>query len=520
MPRSSDYAVSLIPSAFRLVMCAMLLSPAGDAVAQSSDSLAVLERIAWRESGFRQIAGSVYDNPALKQFVQDFSFTCVGAGCDKEHQGEAVSTQAGTGKDQAYFKADTYIRHKNTTLFGEGSYSTGHRFGPVWNEVADAELVYPYLTADAVGGDINDETYRFAGGYSSYDGRVAWGVSLGYTAGHHYRDVDPRPRNVTGCLELAAGAAYRLVDTYLMAVGGDFMKYKQTSDIDFMSELGQTAIYHLTGLGTDYVRFRGNGFTTYYDGRRYGLQVNVTPEDGNGLSATLHLSRLTMETILNDMNKLPLNGIWHNALYAEIGYKRRGRTTWGVSADCKVYRRHGKENFFGDAASSTYPQIGSVEMYADNAYDMTATGLVEHSFGKVLLAYTPVFGYSHRCQIYADPAREWLVNDRMASQSIKAGCALGSRWYGALRLSWAIRNPVSSSLITGDADNSEGGLMDALYSDFRYASSTRRSYSATADVRYAINRGNALQLSVGYSHDSYGFSTSGNRIGVNAAVLF
>lgn len=503
-----------------IISCIALLLAAEHAVAQRTDTLGVLERVELHDSRMTDIGKSVYDNPALKQFMQAYSYTAVSMGYTGEKTTEAVCGMYGKGCDAMSFNVGSYIKHNSSTLWGEGEYTAGKRRSPVWNEVADAELVYPYITADAVGGDMDNETYRFSGGVSSYNGRLAWGAMLGYTAGHHYRDVDPRPRNITGRLDMSAGVAYRIAGRYVIAFGGDFMKYKQTGDIDFMSELGQTTVYHLTGLGTDYVRFRGNGFTTHYDGEQYGVQVNITPEKGNGMLATLHLQRMTLETILDDMNKLPLNGIRHDALKAEMGYRHGGNTSWGVVAGCELYRRHGTENIFGDAASSVYPCIGAVEMYADNACKLSLTGLVEHRSGRVMLSYKPLFGYSRRCQVYAYPAREWLVNNWNTEHSLRIYGKPGRRWHGMVEVSWALYSPLSSHLDMESDEGGESGLHDTVRSDFRYASSALHSYSAKCNIRYAVNGNSALQLSFCYRHDSYAASAKGNVLGISGGVVF
>lgn len=497
-----------------------LIATSATATEQQADTLTVTERAAEFESGFIHTGSMIYINPALKQFEHEFSITSVTAGYSMEQKSEAVCTYEGKGGDNMFFDAKAYIKCRNATLWGEGYYATGHKRDVKWNETSDAELVYPYFTADAEGGDMKDETYMFSGGYSASNGRIAWGAALGYTAGHHYRDVDPRPRNVTGQLEIKAGLACRMGKRHVIAVGGDMMKYKQTGDIDFMSELGQTKVYHLTGLGTDYMRFRGNGLTTNYDGTRYGVQINAMPADGNGLSGTLHLSRLTIKKILSDMNKLPLNSLWHNSLDAEVCYKKRGTTSWGVSAVIGIYRRHGMESIFGDAASGTYMQIGTLEMYADNACRMGINALVERCYGNVLLSYIPQLGYSHRCQVYAEPVREWSIDNRMMQHCIKAGYKTGIRCYISLQAAWGICSPTACRGIAEDDGNSEGGLMDALLSDFRHASSTRRFYSAKANARYAINSTNALQLSLEYRHDDYVHEASGNTVCINAGVIF
>ena len=490
------------------------------------DSTDIISRIDAHDSRLRTISAAVWTNPAMRPFEFAHNYTTVSIGYNTERQSESVCSMAGNGQDRACFNAETYIKHGHATLWGQGCYSTGRRKSVIWNEVADADMIYPYITADATGGDIESETYRFSGGYAGYNGQTTWGATLGYTAGQHYRDIDPRPRNITGRLDITAGIGRRISGKYIAAISGEFMKYKQTSDIDFKNETGHATIYHLTGLGNDYVRFRGNGMTTLYDGKRYAAQLNIAPTDGNGMSATLRLSHMTIETILDDINRLPMTELWHKTLYAELAYQHKGTTTsWGASAGIDIFRRHGKENIFSDAASATYPQIGTIEIYADNGYSASARGLIEHRFKTVRLTFEPSLTYSHRSQIYLEPPREWYINSLAVSQRMMCSARIGRHWHAKLTLTWALCRPVESHFVTEDFfgieyNNDNEALMTALLSDFRYASATIRTYSADGAIRYSINSRNALQLSATFRHDSYTAGTTGNTMNINAGIIF
>jgi hypothetical protein len=36
----------------------------------------------------------------------------------------------------------------------------------LWNENADYDVIYPYVAADSIGGDMKFENYTFSGGYA------------------------------------------------------------------------------------------------------------------------------------------------------------------------------------------------------------------------------------------------------------------------------------------------------------------------------------------------------------------
>jgi hypothetical protein len=370
---------------------------------------------------------------------------------------------------------------------------------------------------------MNVERYYFAGGFADRHGRLAWGGSLSYLAGLYYRNVDPRPRNVTGSLDASLGIAYNTFADYFVGASVNFRKYKQSNDIEFVSEMGKSIIYHATGLGTQYNRFAGAGDNAYYNGYRYGATVDFYPETGSGFIASVGLSRFTFKKILTDLNRLPLNSVWHNELNAQAGYAHRaGNHTAQVAVNYDVYRRHGKENIFGDAATSIYPLIGYLEMYADNYYAFAISGLYEYRDAhNRLLSLTPRVGYSHDRQVYADPRRDLLLNKVDASIKAKGAISAAKNWLIAAELGYEYISPLNSSqLVVTDATANESSLIAVLERSYLYEANDHSSITASASVTRNINSRYALQFSADYIRSQYTGSVHGNTITTSIKFIF
>jgi hypothetical protein len=489
----------------------------------AGDSINVVDRTVEAMRTSHTFFEQSYDNPAIKQWMLPVSHNTLALSYTNDHQTEAVDQQLGNGSDIAAFNADAYIKNGSSTIWGSAFYNNGKQHNIMCNETSDAALIYPYFTTDEIGGCLNVERYYFAGGFADRHGRIAWGGTLSYLAGLYYRNVDPRPRNVTGSLDASLGIAYNTFGDYFAGVSVNFRKYKQSNDIEFVSEMGKSIIYHATGLGTQYNRFAGTGDNAYYNGYRYGATVNLYPESGSGFIASVGLSRFTFKKILTDLNRLPLNSVWHNALNAQAGYAHRaGNHTAQVAVDYDVYRRHGKENIFGDASTSIYPQIGYLEMYADNYYAFALSGLYEYRDARNrLLSVSPRVGYSHDRQVYADPRRDLLLNRVNASLKAKGAVSPAQNWLVAAELGYEYIAPLSSSqLVITDATANESSLIAVLEHAYVYQSNNQSNIAASASITRSINSRYALQLSADYVRTQYTNSVHANTITTSIKFIF
>lgn len=470
-----------------------------------------------------QLPVPAYDNPAVKQWMLPRNHSAIGASYHHDKQNRPTDRQLGAGEEYWDIGAETYLKYKSSTLWGDASYRNGHLRRVSWNETSDAQLLYPYLTADSVGGDMNMEQYRFAGGYADCNGSWAWGVSLSYEAGLYYRSVDPRPRNVTGALDISAGGARRIAGDYYAALSVNYRKYKQTDDIDFKNELGVEKIYHLTGLGTHYNRFAGTGAETYYNGNRIGLTANLHPSSGRGLVFTANISRFTFNKVLTGLNKLPLAHVWHNALTLQGAYLSPGNThDWGVTIDFDAYRRHGQENQFGDASSNIYPLIASLDMYADNFWSPSATALWQFHPGRsgMLLWIKGTARYGHRSEVYRTPRRRMLINEISATLATDISVPFASSWRFSAGADATLVNPTGCSLSLSDDTHTPQGLVNLQRDKYSYLS--HRSLAATikAGIQRQLNSKIGLSLDARWNHSSYTAATRSNTVEACFSVIF
>lgn len=497
-----------------MVICTLAAAPLQSASAATQpDTTDIIYRQAREFMSVTPVFERIYTNPAMTGLRRAGSYSSVGISWrhTEAHNGKPYNPAMGTAENRGTFMADAYIRQGSSTLTGFAGYATGKIKSMQWCETSDYDMVYPYVLADDTGGDLNEEIYRFGGGISSQAGRWRYGASLAYKAGLYYRNVDPRPRNVTGLLNLSAGIGYT-IGRHIMALAVRADKYKQTNSIEFMSESGSAKIYHLTGLGTDYVRFAGSGESTYYSGWRRGASFDMHPAHGAcGLTARLEISRFTFTNIISDLNKLPMAKVRETVCSAEAGWKSH---SVAVNAFADITRRLGDENIFGDPQSGSYPQIATLTMYARNhvraGADMAATVL---SGSRAALKITAQGAYTHDNQVLAsDPARRTVNNVHM-----KLGCSATYRACASTLMSaeaaYCRRHSVGSRF--DRPDTGAAGAIATAYSRFMADSHNIDCASGTVALTRALPQNLALNISV-----SGTVTTIASHCAVSASIIF
>jgi len=438
----------------KFFICAVAVCCLPGASAQADTAaIGTLTAVNEHFNGLNTIAVLPFTNPAVNVWWASSSLTSLGVDFFRRMDGgdaDAVDARKGSAETLWSGGAETYTKFRNTTLWGHGRYVNGRTSDVRWNESADADLIYPYILADSVGGDIKREQYSFGGGYAAVTDRWAWGVSISYEALLECRDVDPRPKNVSGRLDMAVGGAFRFMRNHYGGVSFRLCKYKQTNDIEFISEMGVDKIFHLTGLATHYQRFAGTGMSTYYNGMRYGVGIDVFPFDSRGAYLSCLLERFSFENILSDFNKLPMASAWHNSLSVEGGWlapASRG-LFWGVNAALEVYRRHGTENIFGDATSNVYPQIAANTLFADNAVTAKARVLWGVAFSEVSSLSTEVHASWHRRTLaHIDPYRYSLTQNASAGVVLKACLPMPGKWQMSARAGFDMLMPFGCDML-------------------------------------------------------------------------
>ncbi len=457
---------------------------------------------------------TVYANPALKGLIRDHSLNNVTVGWEKTsaRNGQPYLPAEGKGENFTSFDAESYLRHDNYTLTGFAGYSNGKIKSVKWCETSDYDMVYPYILADSTGGDMKSELYRFGGSVSSsFSSKAIYGASVGYEAGLNYRNVDPRPRNVTGRLDISAGIGLK-TNRLIIASAIDAMKYKQSNSVEFVSELGVEKLYHLTGLGTDYTRFAGVGLSTYYTGWRYGISVDMHPCDNcSGPVASVSFHRLSFTNILTDLNKLPIADVRQMEYRVEAGW--RGKS-FAVNSHVNIVRRLGNENIFGDATSGSYPEIASLTLYVCNSVDVRLSGMYSLAVDNRWTMTGELTGdYNHNNQIHSSPDARRIINNICGNASLRVSYLKTPRLLLETRVSYGYRNNITGRFYMPD----EGvtAIIDAAETE--YLAQSRNVSYAGATVSASIALPEKLALKITASSLS---TTLNNSYSISAAVFF
>ena len=493
MKRFGLYIVSLVS----VMSCA----------AQTLDTVSVdiQERVRHSLSYMQRFADAIYDNPAVQYDRCGYSLTDVAVGGIYRKESEPMFPQNGDGYDSFFFNADSYIRRPNFVLWGNAAYENARLRNVCWNETSDWELLYPYLMADSVGGDMNKEAYSFAGGYAGRKNRFSWGIKLAYKATVAYRGIDPRPKNITSSLVLSIGGSYRMGDSYAVDISVAGEKYKQSNELKFYSELGASKVYHLTGLGMHYVRFAGNNYDTYYNGYKWTGSIGLHNIRSDGWFAVAQFRYFSFEKIISSLNELPMAEVGEYAVSAEAGYRTAvsENEAWGIKFEGGYIDRKGTENIFGDASAAVYPQIASACQYGNKMWRGVLSGFYEGraseklSYGVMPCAYFQ--GIDTR---YTYPFRRIDINRLGAGISSHLSYVSGRSLF-RFEAAVSYDDAPEASLRTDVLPDGDNTLLPLLQQNYRSLEAGRTQLMLSASYGYRIARNYMLRLKADWLHDWY-----------------
>jgi hypothetical protein len=504
---------------FTVAGVALLLVSVG-ATATGTDSVSVLQRAIDRQASVKDFFRLPFANPALKPFQYAGKLTEVRLEAQHERETEAVAVQQGDGQRFYLVDVDACIPLANTTLWGNASYRNGERFNVKLNETSDPELLYPYLAGDTIGGDLQSEIYSFAGGYARHDARFSWGIYAAFRAMQEYRAVDPRPGNIASDLCFSLGGSARIFPSHAVAAALHLRKYKQKNEIAFYNELGDVKLYHYTGLGMDYVRFRTKADKLNYNGSAVGASINLFPFRRAGVIAGLKYNRFTFEKVIASLNELNLIDLTEQSMEWEAGYRQTTPThAVAFRIDGQLRRRAGRENIFGDESSNNYPFIVSLEQYRRTTARLQAVALYERYAGGSQWAVQPSAGYESDEEKYTLPQRKI----RWAHLTPSFRLAFAKRWekisfHAAADVKHYI--PMSSTADLSGATSRENFSIPSLLRNYEYLSGRRTVASLDGRVNYVFRQPYAFFLALHWQRGQYVDHTTGNYIAASGGICF
>lgn len=371
------------------------------------DTTALSTALSERLSPASGMGYSVLENPALQSYTWQKNLSVLRVGGVYRNENSPMIMQWGKGDRLANFRVNSYIHlNSKSTVWGKAGYDFGRRMNVYMNSVADFGLLYPYVMADTVGGNLSVETYTFKGGYAHNNDRFSWGVTGDYRASIEYRNVDPRPRNVVSDLKLSGGAAYRISSSYLLGAALHGQVYRQRSDIEFMSDLGATRVFYLLGMGMFSTRFSDGNSGALYDGYTLGATLDFMPSGRNGFYSSFGMHQFRVKQTLFSHNYLPLTRLKEMKVTGLVAWKKSGvENEKGIELSARYTDRKGTESIYGDGGEDNYPKINDSELYRNKQLFLSLKGIWGwKKLGKSEVYIQPQVGFYNMESSYFSPS--------------------------------------------------------------------------------------------------------------------
>lgn len=487
-----------------------------------ADTLSVRQKILMDYFPMRHVVSKVWLNPAMMYYAKDYSLSNIQIGANFSDKGTAALRQEGNGGSHFRADANSYvILNDKSRVFGGVNYRNGKRNNVIWNESSDFALLYPYVTGDSIGGDFNFEEYFFAGGYTYSIGKWTLGALLDYRALIEYRNRDPRPKNVVSDLHIGVGIARFIGADYRLGIAAHIRKYDQKSDISFYNDLGSTSVYHLTGLGMDYVRFAGDKKSCLYKGSSLGGSIDLLPVSEKGFFATVTYKSFNFTKYLTDINNLPLVHMGESAVNGEIGYmNEKTDFDYGIRVDVSYNQRTGTENIFGDPVTGIYPQISEAKQYSNNYLQTMLAGIIGNSMIKRSFTWcvSPYIGWQKVNSSYGSVQRLMEFSSVKGGVNGDAAANLGkSIW--RLKAGVSYQANINAKMeLTGM--NMRSSRYQTLLSDYRFLSDNHADVNLALNWSYMLNNKQALQANVRWMRGMYKNSGGTNLWEVSLGLVF
>jgi len=245
----------------------------------------------------------IYASPSLRAWQRQNNYSQIDASFLNNNQ-QLYLQQEGSGQQVLTVHTETYLRQNaTTTLWGNATYHNRNLKKVRFNETSDYNLVYPYVTSDSVGGDLNAESYAFQAGLAKAVGLYQLGLQAGYKGEQTYRDRDPRPKNTTSTLDLTLSASRRLNSRYALGLDLSGTKYNQNNLLAFVSDLGFPMVYQDAGLGMYNELLKGTensgNLSLVYNGLGYSATLQLAPVQYQGWFVRASYAQFNVEKLKN-----------------------------------------------------------------------------------------------------------------------------------------------------------------------------------------------------------------------------
>lgn len=395
------------------------------AVSAQSDTLGILELSARfdAEAG-RTVADFYHASPVAMLHYEAHSLSSVALRVDLRREQQAALQAVGDSSTEGSFRAGSYLRLDDRSIvWADARYVRGNRRNVCWNSTADYLLLYPYVLADSVGGDLSTEEYAFGGGYARRFGRFDLAIRADYRAGQEYRQVDPRPHNVVSDFTLHFGAGVEFAH-YLLGADLAGRLYKQQQSVKFLNPRGaNTSELFMTGLGGYFYRYSGmEDRLVDYDGKAFRAGLHLTPLAGSGWYVRLACGDFRTDRLYRQNNHIPVGSLRTRESTVAAGYRA---ARWSLRAGAGYELREGTEMIADRNGQGRI--VDEQLMYRNRLWRADAEATVEWRHDGTCWFVQPCLAWWQTSATYVYPARRMALSQFCGA--VRGGVErCGSKW--------------------------------------------------------------------------------------------
>ena len=463
------------------------------------------------------LRSQLWENGAMRYYKDIYPGTEISISGEYFDEDDAHIAQLGSNSMEYEIYAGSVMALKDKShVITEAAYSRARSNDVLWNYQSDVVELFPYLVGDSIGGHLDRERYRFTLAYATRLGEWVLSPRLRYRAEILWRDKDPRPRNVVSDFDVSLGAS-RDLGGNILGLSLGMRTYSQKCEISYLADKGSTSVYHLLGLGMDYVRFAGGQTSSLYS--IWGLNGSVDYISNNGLlSISLSGSHNRMTKRLTSVNNIPINELSRTDVSLTGSWLKTGSNLkYGVKLDAEAELRNGIENIFGDPSGNSYPQISSVSQYKFKCLDASCVGMIGSS-RQVSVQWNVLPSIR-----YSASRMEYLGNGRFVDvNTLKYGVEFSaSKMLNNTLLS--VRSEVNYEQNAGCGNNantldSTRSVNATLLSNIAVMCDDRFSYGIGVESDFIIKDKSAVSVSASWRHVLY--ESLGNNRYINFSIKY
>ena len=404
----------------RAPLLLLLLAPAP--LCAQRDSLDALERMDRVAAERASLSEPFYGySPVGELYRPTPSLSQLDLRLQLRREEEARLEPLGDGALDGGIYAESYLRlDPQSAVRADARYVRGGRSNIRWNSTADYLLLYPYITADSIGGDLTTEEYAFGGGYTRRLGRFAVALRGDYRSGQEYRQVDPRPHNVVSDFTLRAGGGFEWPHHVLLA-DFEYRIYRQNQRIAFQNETHIVRELFMTGLGSYLPRYSGKSSSTTvaYVGRGIGAALQYMPRTGSGWYARAAWKRFTADRNFRPNNSIPVSRLTTGELKAEVVYRA---ARWSAAFHGSFGQRLGTEMVADRNGQGSI--VDRQALYENRTQEFGAEAAAVWHRGAARYVLRPSVEWSTSTARYLLPRREMTVSQLGAALRAEASWRL------------------------------------------------------------------------------------------------